>query len=180
MTDLRTYAVSSFLAAAVGLLVACGGGNSLSSGGSGGTPPPPPPSNPVPAVLSLTPSSANAGGAAFTLTITGRNFVSSSGVQWNGGLAQVWFSVNSSTGHWLPQPSRGWAPLRPASGDFSYPHPRSLRLVHYDRSGSAISVMPIAAPLPLFRFQHQAAFHRIAMHVPQLLDALPVREYRWV
>jgi len=33
---------------------------------------------------SLNPSSAVAGGAAFTLTVTGTNFVSTSTVQWNG------------------------------------------------------------------------------------------------
>src|SRR4029077_739490 len=62
------------------LSAGCGGG----SGGSGGPPPPPPPSNPVPAITSLSPNSANAGGVALTVTITGYNFVSSSTVQWNG------------------------------------------------------------------------------------------------
>jgi hypothetical protein len=38
----------------------------------------------VPAIVSLSPNSANAGGAAFTVTITGYNFISSSSVQWNG------------------------------------------------------------------------------------------------
>src|SRR5207247_3776390 len=42
------------------------------------------PSTPVPTLSSLSPSSATAGGAAFTLTVTGTNFVSSSVVQWNG------------------------------------------------------------------------------------------------
>jgi len=41
-------------------------------------------SNPVPATTSLSPSSANAGGAAFTLTVYGTSFVSTSTVQWNG------------------------------------------------------------------------------------------------
>jgi hypothetical protein len=40
--------------------------------------------NPKPSATSLSPSSAKAGGAAFTLTVTGTNFVSSSTVQWNG------------------------------------------------------------------------------------------------
>jgi hypothetical protein len=65
------------------LLVACGGGSS-GSGNSGGGQPPPPPSNPVPDIVSLSPNSANAGGAASTITITGNNFISSSNVQWNG------------------------------------------------------------------------------------------------
>ena len=40
--------------------------------------------NPVPAISSLSPSSATAGGAAFTLTVSGTGFVSNSTVQWNG------------------------------------------------------------------------------------------------
>ncbi|NOT60606.1 MAG: hypothetical protein HOP19_10330, partial [Acidobacteria bacterium] len=39
--------------------------------------------NPVPVLTSLNPSSANAGGAAFTLTVTGSNFASTSVVRWN-------------------------------------------------------------------------------------------------
>ena len=40
--------------------------------------------NPVPASSSLSPSSAAPGGAAFTLTVNGSNFVSNSTVQWKG------------------------------------------------------------------------------------------------
>jgi hypothetical protein len=40
--------------------------------------------NPVPTLTSLAPNSATAGGAAFTLTVNGTNFISSSTVQWNG------------------------------------------------------------------------------------------------
>ncbi|MGE5596059.1 MAG: beta strand repeat-containing protein [Hyphomicrobiales bacterium] len=41
-------------------------------------------SNPVPSVSSLSPNSAIAGGAGFTLTVNGSNFVASSVIQWNG------------------------------------------------------------------------------------------------
>lgn len=58
------------------LLSACGGG-----GGSGSSGPPP---NPAPTVSSLSPSSATAGGAAFTLTVNGTNFIAGSNVDWNG------------------------------------------------------------------------------------------------
>jgi Right handed beta helix region/Immunoglobulin I-set domain len=54
----------------------CGGGSSGSA--------PAPPSNPVPSISSLSPSSTTAGGAAFTLTVNGSNFISSSTVEWNG------------------------------------------------------------------------------------------------
>src|SRR5439155_20337915 len=42
------------------------------------------PTTPVPGLTPLTPSSATAGGADFTLTVTGTNFVVASQVQWNG------------------------------------------------------------------------------------------------
>lgn len=40
--------------------------------------------NPVPTLASVNPNTATAGGAAFTLTVTGTNFVSGSSVRWNG------------------------------------------------------------------------------------------------
>jgi hypothetical protein len=42
------------------------------------------PPNPVPSIASLSPAAAVAGGAAFTLTVNGTGFVSSSVVRWNG------------------------------------------------------------------------------------------------
>ena len=42
------------------------------------------PANPAPTVSNLNPSSAAVGGAAFTLTVTGGGFISSSSVNWNG------------------------------------------------------------------------------------------------
>ncbi len=68
----------------------CGGGSGSSGGG-----PPPPPQNPVPEIVSLSPNSANAGGAAFTLTITGNDFMSSSSIQWNGGTVTTTYSSSS-------------------------------------------------------------------------------------
>ncbi len=43
-----------------------------------------PATSPVPSLTSLSPSSAAAGGPAFTLTLTGTNFVPESFAQWNG------------------------------------------------------------------------------------------------
>jgi uncharacterized protein (TIGR03437 family) len=40
--------------------------------------------NPVPVLSSLNPNSANAGGGAFTLTVSGGNFIEASVVRWNG------------------------------------------------------------------------------------------------
>ncbi len=42
------------------------------------------PQNPTPSVSSIAPASAMAGGAAFTLTVNGSNFISTSVVRWNG------------------------------------------------------------------------------------------------
>ena len=55
-------------------LAACGGG-----GGSSPTP-----SNPVPSLTSISPSSATAGAAGFSITVSGSNFVSNSVVRWRG------------------------------------------------------------------------------------------------
>ncbi|MDB5885614.1 MAG: hypothetical protein JWR74_1785, partial [Polaromonas sp.] len=46
--------------------------------------PPPTEDNPVPALSSISPSSAAAGGTVFTLTATGTNFIATSKVNWNG------------------------------------------------------------------------------------------------
>jgi hypothetical protein len=40
--------------------------------------------NPIPTIININPSSATAGGLAFTLTVNGTNFVSTSTVRWNG------------------------------------------------------------------------------------------------
>jgi uncharacterized cupin superfamily protein len=50
--------------------------------------------NPAPSASSLSPSSANAGGAQFTLTVNGSNFVASSSVHWNSSSLSTTF-VNS-------------------------------------------------------------------------------------
>jgi 6-phosphogluconolactonase len=67
-------------AAALISLVGCSSGNSGSSGGSNPNPVP----NPVPSITSITPSSANAGGAGVTIMVNGEGFISSSTVNWNG------------------------------------------------------------------------------------------------
>ena len=62
-------------------LAGCGGGGSSAGGGStGGSTG----NGPTPFIVSLTPNSATAGTAGFTLTITGNNFISSSTAEWNG------------------------------------------------------------------------------------------------
>jgi len=65
------------------LLVSCGGGNSK------------PASNPAPAVQSLSPASAPAGSAAFTLTVNGSGFLSGSTVTWNNSSRTASFASSS-------------------------------------------------------------------------------------
>jgi hypothetical protein len=71
-----TFGIFSFICALALSLTNCGGG--------GSSPAPPPANNPVPNLTSISPTSATAGGAAFSLTVTGTNFVSNSVVRWNG------------------------------------------------------------------------------------------------
>ena len=47
--------------------------------------------NPVPVITSLSPNTAIAGGAGFTLTVTGKNFVSTSVVKWAGSARATTF-----------------------------------------------------------------------------------------
>jgi hypothetical protein len=70
----------------VALTAACGGGG----GGGGGTT-----QNPVPNLTSISPAGATAGGAAFTLTVNGSSFVSSSVVRWNGANRATTFASAS-------------------------------------------------------------------------------------
>lgn len=53
----------------------------VNTGCGGGSAAPPP--APVPSIVSISPASATAGQAAFTLTVNGSNFVSGATVQWN-------------------------------------------------------------------------------------------------
>ena len=66
---------ASLVIASVVLMLGCGGANS-------GSPPPPPPL--APTVNSISPSSATAGGAGFTLSVNGSNFTNGATVRWDG------------------------------------------------------------------------------------------------
>jgi hypothetical protein len=72
--------------AAIGLVAAgCGGGD----GGSADPSAPQTVEPPAPVISTLSPNTIAAGGAAFTLTVNGSNFVSSSVVDWNGAALQT-------------------------------------------------------------------------------------------
>jgi Tol biopolymer transport system component len=64
------------------LLAGCSSGDSESPSGA---------SNPVPSITSISPTSVNAGGASFTLTVNGTNFVPASVVQWKGAIRTTTF-----------------------------------------------------------------------------------------
>src|SRR5205814_2396059 len=51
--------------------------------------------NPKPTVTSISPGSATAGGAAFTLTVNGSGFITSSVVNWNGAARTTTFSSST-------------------------------------------------------------------------------------
>jgi YVTN family beta-propeller protein len=72
-------------------LAGCGGGTSQSLDNQ----PPPAPPPPTPTITTISPNSAVAGGAAFTLTIDGTNFVAASVVNF-GGAAPATTFVNST------------------------------------------------------------------------------------
>jgi hypothetical protein len=82
----RTIALAIFIL--LQFSVGCGG-NATGSGSPGGTTTL---QNAVPIIASISPNSVNAGAAAFTLTITGEDFISSSTVQWNGSPLSTTFS----------------------------------------------------------------------------------------
>jgi hypothetical protein len=78
------------------LLSGCGGGGSAPPPNGNGT------GNPLPSVSSISPSSAIAGGAPFTLTVTGSNFVSGSVVNWAGTALTTTFGSSTSLSASVP------------------------------------------------------------------------------
>src|ERR1700747_557800 len=63
-----------------------------------------------------------------------------------------------------------------ASGDLSYFHLSPPTFVPENQAALRVSIVPVTAPRPLFRFEHQSALHRIAVHITQLLNALLLAE----
>ena len=82
---MKSFLWAPLFLCALGILNACGGG---------ATQPPPNESNSTPKVISISPNSAAAGGAAFTLTVNGTNFSASSTVNFGGAVATTF--VNST------------------------------------------------------------------------------------
>jgi Tol biopolymer transport system component len=76
-------------------LTACGSGSAATPGPTPTpTPAPTPTPNPAPSVGSISPNAAPAGALAFTLTVNGSNFTSTSTVEWNGSSRTTTFVSN--------------------------------------------------------------------------------------
>jgi len=71
---MKTFA-TVLLATLATITLGCGYGSNYNSGANNGT---------MPAIAQLSPSSATAGGQAFTLTVNGSNFASNAMINWSG------------------------------------------------------------------------------------------------
>lgn len=78
----------AFILSIVCLVFGCGGSGGTGGSGSGTQ-------NPMPTISSIAPNTATAGGATFTLTVTGAGFISSSTVDWNGSPLITTFVSNT-------------------------------------------------------------------------------------
>ncbi|HZO56537.1 MAG TPA: IPT/TIG domain-containing protein [Bryobacteraceae bacterium] len=92
---------------------------------------------PAPTISSLSPSSAVAGGAAFTLTVTGTNFVSGSTVQWGGAALTTTFGSATQLTAAVP------ANLVAAPGSVN------ITVVNPGPVTSAAAVFTVTAPPPV-------------------------------
>jgi 6-phosphogluconolactonase (cycloisomerase 2 family) len=81
-------------------LAGCGGGSYSNQPPSGTNPTST--TNPVPAISFLNPSGAAVGGPAFTLTVSGSNFLASSVVRWNGSDRPTAFQSNTQVTAQIP------------------------------------------------------------------------------
>ncbi len=88
--NLRVFTAVLILATSV-WLAGCGGSGSTPAPTPTPTPVPTPTPAPAPQITSLSPSSVPAGSAAFTLSVTGTNFLNTSVVQWNGSTRPTTF-----------------------------------------------------------------------------------------
>jgi len=94
--------------------------------------------NPLPAISSLSPASTLLGGAAFTLTVNGSNFVSGAAIKWNGvALTSTYVSATQITAQ--VRPATLPVPVRPASRSATRPLAAALRARHGSRSKSGAS-----------------------------------------
>jgi uncharacterized protein (TIGR03437 family) len=140
-TGLTTTFVSStqLTAAVPASLIASAGSASITainSGGSASTAVALPIGVPTPTITSLSPVSATAGGAAFTLTINGTNFLSGAVVQWNGAALTTTFVSSTQLTAAVP------ASLIASAGS------ASITAVNTGGSASTAATFPINAPTP--------------------------------
>jgi hypothetical protein len=106
------------------------------------TPPPPP----APTLLSLVPNTATAGSNAFTLTVTGANFVTNSVVRWNGSNRPTTFVSATQLAAQLP--ASDIASVGSASVTVFTP-PNALGLGGGTSSPLLFTITPAANPVPV-------------------------------
>jgi hypothetical protein len=97
--------------------------------------------NPLPVVASLSPSALAAGGAAFTLTVTGSNFVPTSVVQFNGAARNTTFVSSTTLQAAIP------------SGDISNVGLSSVTVVSPTPAGGTSGKLTFTAAFPPPRIQ---------------------------
>ncbi len=135
-----TFVSATQLTAAVpASLIATAGSGSIAALNAGGSPSATvtfPINAPTPSITSLSPTSATAGGAAFTLTVNGTSFLTGAKVQWNGtALTTTFVSSTQLT-------------AAVAASLIAAPGTASVTAVNTGGSPSATVAFPINAPTP--------------------------------
>ena len=98
------------------------------------------PSNPLPVLTSLDPTSADEGGAAFTLTVTGTGFVASSEVRWNGEARTTTFQSATTLTAQI------------SAADLLAPGTAQVTVVNPAPGGGTSAALPLAITAPVGEF----------------------------
>jgi hypothetical protein len=104
--------------------------------------------NPVPTTTSLNPTSAPAGGAAFTLTVNGTNFITGSVVRWNGGNRTTTFVSPSQVTATIPAGDIGTAGTAQVTVFSPAPGGGTSNAQTFTISGSVSTTVTFDNPVP--------------------------------
>lgn len=136
MKDFRALLM---LSCAATLLTSCGGGgNSTSQQSTTSTPTPTATPNPMPQIAAISPNSSEQGDPAFTLSVVGSNFISSSVVNWNGTAIAPTTVVNSSL-----------LTIDVPASTVAAPGPDSVTVVNPSPGGGTSSSSTFSVPCPI-------------------------------
>jgi len=114
------------------LTSSCGGG-----GGTAST------TNPTPTITTISPNSAAAGGAAFTLTINGTNFVASSMVNFGGGAMPTTFVNSTQLTAAIPASSVASSGTLPVTVTNPAPGGDTSNSVNFTITGTSVNPVPV-------------------------------------